>query len=235
MSVEDNFLEDIGVDFRGLGLPGLGPNGVEFNDFGDGSSDVRRRDRHGRPTSVRSSTRASAATTARVSKTSTTRSSAPTTSQASGGLSFQWTFLNDLQLELILRAVSKSERVETVTARPDPRQQRRSGQPLGPEPGRLRPGLRRPDRAGGIDRRPDHQRHPGRRHPRRPPGRLGGPPLPHPGAAPDDRDADASDPSTSRRRWVRRTRSRFSCRRSRSSASGRRFRSPMAARSSSAG
>ena len=34
----------------------------------------------------------------------------------SGGLSFQWTFLNDLQLELILRAVSKSERIELVTA-----------------------------------------------------------------------------------------------------------------------
>jgi tetratricopeptide (TPR) repeat protein len=34
----------------------------------------------------------------------------------SGGLSFQWTYLNDLQLQLILRAVSKSERVELVTS-----------------------------------------------------------------------------------------------------------------------
>ena len=33
-----------------------------------------------------------------------------------GGLSFQWTFLNDLQLQMVLRAVSKSERVELVTA-----------------------------------------------------------------------------------------------------------------------
>src|SRR5258706_548487 len=33
-----------------------------------------------------------------------------------GGMSFQWTYLNDLQLQLILRAVSKSERSELVTS-----------------------------------------------------------------------------------------------------------------------
>ena len=36
--------------------------------------------------------------------------------RGSGGLSFQWTYINDLQFELILRAVSKSERIELVTA-----------------------------------------------------------------------------------------------------------------------
>jgi type II secretory pathway component GspD/PulD (secretin) len=34
LKVEDNFLEDIGVDFRGLGSPGQGTNEF-FNDFGD--------------------------------------------------------------------------------------------------------------------------------------------------------------------------------------------------------
>ena len=33
LTVEDNFLEDIGVDFRGLGQPGLGTNNF-LNDFG---------------------------------------------------------------------------------------------------------------------------------------------------------------------------------------------------------
>jgi type II secretory pathway component GspD/PulD (secretin) len=34
----------------------------------------------------------------------------------SGGLSAQWTFLDDTEAELILRAVRKSERVQTITA-----------------------------------------------------------------------------------------------------------------------
>ena len=34
----------------------------------------------------------------------------------SGGMQVQWTYLNDLQLEMILTAVSKSDRVEMVTA-----------------------------------------------------------------------------------------------------------------------
>jgi type II secretory pathway component GspD/PulD (secretin) len=33
-----------------------------------------------------------------------------------GGLAFQWTYLNDLQMELVLRAVAKNERRELVTA-----------------------------------------------------------------------------------------------------------------------
>ena len=39
LKVEDNFLEDIGVDFRGLGQPGLGTNN-SFNDFGDPSTQL---------------------------------------------------------------------------------------------------------------------------------------------------------------------------------------------------
>ncbi|MCH2106696.1 MAG: hypothetical protein MK291_08655, partial [Planctomycetes bacterium] len=37
LQVADNFLEDIGVDFRGLGQPGLGADGF-FDDFGDATT-----------------------------------------------------------------------------------------------------------------------------------------------------------------------------------------------------
>ena len=47
LNVEDNFLEDIGVDFRGLGAPGKGTNAF-FDDFGDVTrpADPGQRDRH---------------------------------------------------------------------------------------------------------------------------------------------------------------------------------------------
>ena len=115
LSVEDSFLEDIGVDFRGLGLPGPGPNGVEFNDFGDGSSEFG--DVIGRTSDVGAyfDDGEDGSFRARVEDLYDSQLGSDTF-KASGGLSFQWAFLNDLQLELILRAVSKSERMETVTA-----------------------------------------------------------------------------------------------------------------------
>ena len=118
MKVEDNFLEDIGVDFRGLGQPGLGANGFDFNDFGDPStqadlgseigtgSDLGAFFDEGEDGDVR----------ARVEDLFDDTLGDEEVLTGTGGLSFQWTFLNDLQLELILRAVSKSERVELVTA-----------------------------------------------------------------------------------------------------------------------
>ncbi|MEZ6017959.1 MAG: hypothetical protein R3F49_22835, partial [Planctomycetota bacterium] len=115
MRVEDNFLEDIGVDFRGLGLPGLGANGVALNDFGDGQSefgqvvgqtaDLGAYFDDGQDGDFRARTEALYDTQLGTADFS-----------GSGGLSFQWAFLNDMQLQLILRAVSKSERVEIVTA-----------------------------------------------------------------------------------------------------------------------
>jgi Flp pilus assembly secretin CpaC/tetratricopeptide (TPR) repeat protein len=115
MRVEDNFLEDIGVDFRGLGLPGLGANGVALNDFGDGqstfgdvvgqTSDLGAYLDEGSDGDLRARTEAL-----------WDNDLGETDFAADGGMSFQWTFLNDLQLQLILRAVSKSERIELVTA-----------------------------------------------------------------------------------------------------------------------
>ncbi|MFT6831608.1 MAG: tetratricopeptide (TPR) repeat protein [Planctomycetota bacterium] len=115
MRVEDNFLEDIGVDFRGLGQPGLGVDNQEFNDFGDGSSELGNE--IGRTSDIGAffDDGADGSFKARVEDLYDTQLGSDDF-QASGGLSFQWAFLNDLQLELILRAVQKSERIETVTA-----------------------------------------------------------------------------------------------------------------------
>lgn len=115
MRVEDNFLEDIGVDFRGLGQPGLGANGIEFNDFGDGSSEVGNV--IGRTSDVGAyfDDGEDGAFRARIEDLYDSQLG-NNTFEASGGLSFQWAFLNDLQLQLVLRAVSKSERIETVTS-----------------------------------------------------------------------------------------------------------------------
>lgn len=119
LEVEDNFLEDIGVDFRGLGQPGLGTDSF-FNDFGApgsltglaGDNDI-----------IGTNTDAGAfydnggngELSARIENLYDAQLGADDFNGA-GGLSFQWTYLNDLQFEMVLRAVSKSQRVELVTA-----------------------------------------------------------------------------------------------------------------------
>lgn len=111
LKVSDNFLEDIGVDFRGLGAPGKGDANF-FNDFGNPGglessigqdTDVGAFYEIGNDGEVKS----------RVENLFD--QSLGGNVDNSGGLSFQWTFINDLQLELILRAVSKNERAELVT------------------------------------------------------------------------------------------------------------------------
>lgn len=118
IKVEDNFLEDIGVDFRGLGQPGLGTNSF-FNDFGDPSTqlDLGREIGQGSDLGAFSDKGLNGGDMrARVEELYDLGLGDPNVVQGSGGLSFQWTYINDLQLELILRAVSKSERVELVTS-----------------------------------------------------------------------------------------------------------------------
>ena len=119
IKVEDNFLEDIGVDFRGLGQPGLGTNSF-FNDFGDPSTqlDLGREIGQGSDLGAFSDDESldGGDMRARVEELYDLGLGDPNVIQGSGGLSFQWTYINDLQLELILRAVSKSERVELVTS-----------------------------------------------------------------------------------------------------------------------
>ena len=117
LKVEDNFLEDIGVDFRGLGAPGLGTNDF-FNDFGDPTTQAELGQEIGRDTDVGAfyDDGQDGDIKARVENLYDSFLGDEDVLTGAGGLTFQWTYLNDLQLQMILRAVSKSERVELVTA-----------------------------------------------------------------------------------------------------------------------
>jgi len=117
LKVEDNFLEDIGVDFRGLGQPGLGTNAF-LNDYGDASTqgDLGKEIGQGTDLGAFYDEGQDGDLRARVEQLYDTGLGDTDTLTGAGGLSFQWTYLNDLQMEMILRAVSKSERTELVTA-----------------------------------------------------------------------------------------------------------------------
>jgi Flp pilus assembly secretin CpaC len=116
LKVEDNFLEDIGVDFKGLGAPGLGSNG-SFNDFGDASAQNDLGAEIGQDTSngLFYDDGGDGSYAAHIENLYDSELGNDEF-KPTGGFSFQWTFLNDLEMELILRAVSKSERVQLVTA-----------------------------------------------------------------------------------------------------------------------
>jgi type II secretory pathway component GspD/PulD (secretin)/Tfp pilus assembly protein PilF len=118
ISVENNFLQDIGVDWRGLGdnsggvgVPGKG-TAAPFDDFGpspnflgsDNSSGAFYNS--GPEGDIRG----------RVENVFNRSLGNTDTLTSSGGFSLQYTYLDDTQLEAILRAVQKYERVNTVTA-----------------------------------------------------------------------------------------------------------------------
>ncbi len=117
LKVEDNFLEDIGVDFRGLGAPGKGTNAF-FNDFGDSTAQQTLGQELGSDTAVGAflDEGEDGDIRARTENLFDQFLGDEDVLTGSGGLQFQWTYLNDLQLEMILTAVSKSERIELVTA-----------------------------------------------------------------------------------------------------------------------
>ncbi|PIE22844.1 MAG: hypothetical protein CSA62_10370 [Planctomycetota bacterium] len=129
LQVEDNFLEEVGVDFRGLGdqssagKAGMGlqkqgdRSGFGFDDYGrDVSSaspgrtgtgfepgwfynDGRDGDIYGRTENLFDRALGGSSRL-----------------DAGGGASLQYAFLDDAELEVILRAVSKKERVEQLSA-----------------------------------------------------------------------------------------------------------------------
>lgn len=116
LKVEDNFLEDIGIDFRGLGQPGLGTN-TFFNDFGDASTQQELGNEIGQSPDLGAFLNEGndGDIRARTEQLYDLGLGDDETIRGAGGLTFQWTYLNDLQMEMILRAVSKSERIELVT------------------------------------------------------------------------------------------------------------------------
>jgi hypothetical protein len=117
LKVEDNFLEDIGVDFRGLGAPGKGTN-TFFNDFGNPTAQQTQGAELGTGDSLGAflDEGGDGDVRARTENLFDQFLGDEDVLTGSGGLQFQWTYLNDLQLEMVLTAVSKSERVELVTA-----------------------------------------------------------------------------------------------------------------------
>lgn len=117
LTVEDNFLEDIGVDFRGLGQPGLGTNDF-LDDFGDASTQGELGTEIGQGTDLGAfyDEGGDGDIKGRVEQLYDLSLGDTDVLTGSGGLSFQWTYLNDLQMQMILRAVSKSERIDLVTA-----------------------------------------------------------------------------------------------------------------------
>ena len=146
LKLEDSFLQDIGIDFRGLGddfitgVPGLGTN-VVFDDFGANSGS------QGAPGTIGQSNDAGfffqeddddmnligrtenlydlglgGGRTASRSLGSSAgapvfqdESDARGKLTNSGGMSLQWVLLSSIELEVILRAVEKSNRNEQVT------------------------------------------------------------------------------------------------------------------------
>jgi len=117
ITVEDNFLEDIGVDFRGLGAPGLGTNSF-FNDFGDSTAQQTLGRELGSDTDLGAflDENDNGDLRGRSENLFDSFLGDEDVLTGAGGLGVQWTYLSKLQLEMILTATSKSERVELVTA-----------------------------------------------------------------------------------------------------------------------
>ena len=122
LSVQDNFLEEIGVDFRGLGdqsssgKPGMGLAGREgfgFNDYGQNPDDsnIGRDFTPG----IFYDNGGDGDFLARTENIFD-RSLGGNQINDAGGLAFQWTFLDDTQVETVLRAVSKQERALQLSA-----------------------------------------------------------------------------------------------------------------------
>ncbi len=130
LTVEDNFLEDIGVDLRGLGnqlpvgsasVPGRGgpmtPSpGEPLDDIAFGSNVAPS----GRGTSQNSGVffdqDSDGDIRSRVENLFDVALGEPNVLTGSGGMSLQYVYLDDVQLEAIFRSVRKTERINMVTA-----------------------------------------------------------------------------------------------------------------------
>lgn len=124
LKAEDSFLEDIGIDFRGLNNadPGLGVSGDVFDDFGQDPGSATSPGNLGTDneagyinnfTGTRLEGRMEM-----LGRTENLYSHSLGSDEGltgTGGLALEWTWLGDSSLQTILRAVQKSERAEIVT------------------------------------------------------------------------------------------------------------------------
>ncbi|MFV1958694.1 MAG: hypothetical protein ACC662_04705, partial [Planctomycetota bacterium] len=133
IKAEDSFLRDVGVDLRGLGdnsqgigAPGLGTNapqddiffgtnanpyGVPFGVFPEPASAGTSND-----SGIFYNDGGDGAYQSRVENLYDITLGNPDTMLNTGGLSFQHVYLDDTEIEVILRAVEKTQRVQQVTA-----------------------------------------------------------------------------------------------------------------------
>ena len=121
VTVENNFLQEVGIDFRGLGdnTGGVGvPSGGTFNPFDDygvpGQNGILGTDNStGAFYSLGGGQGDLRGRTQNLFDTALGNAEVLT---SAGGFSLQYTYLDDTELEAILRAVQKYERVNEVTA-----------------------------------------------------------------------------------------------------------------------
>ncbi|MEY2981341.1 MAG: hypothetical protein RL562_1568 [Planctomycetota bacterium] len=131
LRVEDSFLEDVGVDFRGLGdqsSEGVPGRGLERNNRSN-----LRFDDFGRPEEINSASPGEIGSGTEpgvffddggdgdlMGRTENlydrVLGGGPDGLDNSGGLSLQYAYLDDVELEVILRAVQKNERSEEIVA-----------------------------------------------------------------------------------------------------------------------
>jgi type II secretory pathway component GspD/PulD (secretin)/tetratricopeptide (TPR) repeat protein len=130
LTVEDNFLEDIGVDLRGLGnqlpvgsasRPGLGGQfvgspGEPLDDIAFGSNAQPSGRGTNQDAGVFFDQQTDGDVRSRVENLFDQSLGDPNVMTGSGGMSLQYVFLDDVQLEAIFRAVRKTERINMVTA-----------------------------------------------------------------------------------------------------------------------
>ena len=123
LKVEDSFLQDVGVDFRGLGddatsgLPGKGSDYV-FDDFGSDPGSPGLPGTLGTGNDAGLYFREASDNVNILARTENLYDSGLGNEDGligSGGLSLQYTFLDDAEVEAVLRAVEKSERREVLT------------------------------------------------------------------------------------------------------------------------
>jgi tetratricopeptide (TPR) repeat protein len=133
LTVSDNFLQDIGVDLRGLGDQSGGsgePGRGDFNPFDDlfvgsqSNPSGRARGVNIDPSSIGTDNtsgvfyndNSDGDVRARLENLFDVTLGTPGVLTNSGGTSMQFTYLDDTQIEAVLRAVEKSERTEVVVA-----------------------------------------------------------------------------------------------------------------------
>jgi len=131
VTVEDNFLQEVGVDLRGLGdqsggvgIPGkggiAGPGGITspitFDDLFFGSAGAPQGIGTGNDAGIFYSLNSDGDIRGRFENLFDVALGRAGALTALGGLSFQGTLIDDTQLSVILRAVEKSDRSTTVVA-----------------------------------------------------------------------------------------------------------------------